>query len=322
MEEEYQHVAPFLPFEREIYEKVKEKLSESGKEDILLKLEDFPEGLLARFVRGSSHIKKEEKMIKRIMNYLIKTVEFRTNNNMETICIQGLSNLETFRDYFWSGKLIYKTNEYNFNNLSEIEKENDKENLVDYSYKIYRPVILIDLSEINLKNVKKMEEKDLIKYSVFAEELCSLKLKYKWKCCSKLLVVYDLTGMTLSDYYKIYKCGLPKILELLEANYPESIDKIFILHPPSMFSWCFKMLTAFLDKETINNVKFLKTNEEINKTFELEGIDISKLPKKNFIGGTDDCVIDPIISDDVIKLFNQAKGNHVSLETLTNLISS
>ncbi|ODN04852.1 SEC14-like protein 2 [Orchesella cincta] len=73
-------------------------------------------------------------------------------------------------------------------------------------------------------------------------------------------------------------------LKEVEANYPEALNKAYVLNAPSVLPVLWNILKPFLSQKTIGNVHFFNSNLAQFQSALLEQIDISQLPRK--WGGT------------------------------------
>lgn len=315
-EEGVAYVTPILPHEEEIWKGV---CIELEKKDLLDKVEAFPEQLKVRFIRGSEFVKKRDKMVKRIVDYLEETLKYREKYEVESILLSHMPNLEDLRESLWPAKYYGKTSDFDEKNLDKREVGLAKQMNKDYSYKKDRVIILIDLLDADFKRAKVFSEETLTAHVAFSMELLELKIKNGWLGSSRLVLIYDLSKLTMSTYYSWYKAGAAKLLGVLGGNYPESVDKIYVLNPPFVFSMIFKMVKPLMEPDTVLKINLVKGNKEIEKAMVAEGMDIGKLPQKYFPNGTDIEPLDVILDDEIIA-FAKDDRTDKTIEELLDLV--
>lgn len=295
---EYAFVPPFLENELEIWKEACEKFKEMG---ILEEIESLPEETKIRFVRGAESMKKRVKIINRITEYMKEYVEFRNKYEVDDIFSSKLEHLSELRDSLWPGKVLSKTKEFNFDNLEEREKTLMKENGKSYDYKRDRVVILMSLKEVDFNKAKVFTKETLIKHVTFGKELLMLKQQRKWKACCKVILIYDLKGLTMSSYYGAYKAGFTTVTQTFGKNYPEAVDKCFVVNAPRVFGWVFSALKPFIEPDTVLKVKILASEEEVNKAFEKEAINFETVPNTLTQKGVDNPPFEEILDEKIIE---------------------
>jgi hypothetical protein len=121
-------------------------------------------------------------------------------------------------------------------NFCSINEEN--EIVIDYRYfKLLCLTKSMNYDTIN-EYVIKLMQKVLLNNSVFVVHLC-------------------LKSLTIADVDKHYKF-ICKISEILKTTFPDKLEKCFVYKAPFIFSQLFTIISAFVDKTTLDKLELVK----------------------------------------------------------------
>ncbi|ODN04854.1 SEC14-like protein 2 [Orchesella cincta] len=93
--------------------------------------------------------------------------------------------------------------------------------------------------------------------------------------------ILDMEGLRYKDCFssEVLDVFITALKEV-EANYPEALNKAYILNAPSIFPILWNILKPFLSQKTIGNVNVCNSNVENFRSVLLEQIDASQLPRR------------------------------------------
>ncbi|KAK9113067.1 hypothetical protein Scep_020586 [Stephania cephalantha] len=153
-----------------------------------------------------------------------------------------------------------------------------------------RPVYIEILGKIDVNKVLQTTTMDrYLKYHVqefertFASKLpaCSIAAK---KHIDQSTTILDVQGVGLKSFNKAARDLLVRIQKIDGDNYPETLNRMFIINAGSGFRMLWSTVKSFLDPKTTSKIHVLG-NKYQSKLLEI--IDASELPE--FLGGTCTC---------------------------------
>lgn len=77
---------------------------------------------------------------------------------------------------------------------------------------------------------------------------------------NKFVVDADLSGVTFNNIDTDF---LKQLTLILQATYPERLDKCFIRNPPAIFTSVWDLIKGLIDKRTRDKVEIIKNNKVI-----------------------------------------------------------
>ncbi|XP_045806234.1 phosphatidylinositol/phosphatidylcholine transfer protein SFH3-like [Trifolium pratense] len=153
-----------------------------------------------------------------------------------------------------------------------------------------RPVYIERLGQVDCNKLLQVTSVDrYLKYHVrefertFTEKLpaCSIAAK---KHIDQSTTILDVQGVGLKSMNKAARDLLQKLQKIDGDNYPESLNRMFIINAGSGFRLLWNTVKSFLDPKTTSKIHVLG-NKYQSKLLEI--IDASELP--DFLGGTCTC---------------------------------
>ncbi|CAL8125547.1 unnamed protein product [Orchesella dallaii] len=120
-------------------------------------------------------------------------------------------------------------------------------------------------------------------YSIFMERLyadCILHSTDKRKL-NKFVNIIDLEALRYKDCLSADVLDvLTNAMKCVEANYPELLEKAYVLNAPAIFPIIWNLIKPFLSQKTISNVHFFNSNLESYRSVLLERLPVNKLPRR------------------------------------------
>jgi len=112
----------------------------------------------------------------------------------------------------------------------------------------------------------------------FAKEMAEYSLKYGKKVTQQCMIV-DMEFLTMKQltHKKAMEAG-KELTALLEANYPESLRKIFIVNAPKLFTFLYAVIKPMIHPLTLEKFEIFGNNTDEWKAALLNDIDIDQLP--------------------------------------------
>ncbi|XP_010530818.1 PREDICTED: phosphatidylinositol/phosphatidylcholine transfer protein SFH1 isoform X2 [Tarenaya hassleriana] len=153
-----------------------------------------------------------------------------------------------------------------------------------------RPVYIERLGQIDVNKLLQVTTMDrYVKYHVKEFERT---FKIKFPACSvaanehidQSTAILDVQGVGLKNFSKSARELLQRILKIDNDNYPETLNRMYIINAGSGFRLVWSAVKSFLDPKTTTKIHVLGNNY---KSKLLEAIDSTELP--SFIGGTCSC---------------------------------
>uniref|UniRef100_A0A0K0DP65 CRAL-TRIO domain-containing protein n=1 Tax=Angiostrongylus cantonensis TaxID=6313 RepID=A0A0K0DP65_ANGCA len=154
-----------------------------------------------------------------------------------------------------------------------------------------RPLFLLRLGNLDMKgmlrscgleNIVKLTlsicEEGLIKTAEATKEIGAP--------ISTWSLLVDLEGLSMRHLWRPGVQSLLRIIEIVEAHYPETMGQVLIVRAPRVFPILWTLISPFIDENTRN--KFMINSGEISKGEISKYIDDQYIP--DFLGGT--CLVD------------------------------
>ncbi|KAK9889781.1 hypothetical protein WA026_007158 [Henosepilachna vigintioctopunctata] len=100
----------------------------------------------------------------------------------------------------------------------------------------------------------------------------------------EVLVIFDMDGFNLRQYAWRPAAELViQLIQMYEANYPETLKACFIINAPRVFAIAFNIVKKFMDAYTLSKIQIIKNDPAKWKKVLLEYVDPDNLPK--YYGG-------------------------------------
>ncbi|XP_068205742.1 SEC14-like protein 1 isoform X2 [Palaemon carinicauda] len=153
-----------------------------------------------------------------------------------------------------------------------------------------RPLYLLRLGQMDVKGlVKSIGEEGLLKHTL---HICEEGLRLTEEATSSQgrpvttwTLLVDLEGLNMRHLWRPGIRTLLKIIEIVEANYPETMSCVLIIRAPRVFPILWTLVSTFIDDNTRSKFLFYGGND-----YQGTGGLIDFMPKENipdFLGG--DC---------------------------------
>eukprot|EP00465_Bigelowiella_longifila_P007419 CAMPEP_0185259638 /NCGR_PEP_ID=MMETSP1359-20130426/8379_1 /TAXON_ID=552665 /ORGANISM="Bigelowiella longifila, Strain CCMP242" /LENGTH=218 /DNA_ID=CAMNT_0027845613 /DNA_START=39 /DNA_END=695 /DNA_ORIENTATION=+ len=123
------------------------------------------------------------------------------------------------------------------------------------------------------------------------KEIISEKLGYR---LYRHIVVIDLAGYSMSHLSRDFMAMVRKVLPLSNMLYPESLEKLYIVNAPFVFTTAWSLLKAFIHSSTQKKITILGSNTKKNIEIMSEHIDPAEIP--TWLGGGNDKPLEGICS--------------------------
>ncbi|KAK2726958.1 SEC14-like protein 1 isoform X2 [Artemia franciscana] len=124
-----------------------------------------------------------------------------------------------------------------------------------------RPLYLLCLGQMDVKGlVKSVGEEGLLKLTLHTCEeglrLCEEATERLGKPISSWTLLADLEGLNMRHLWRPGVQTLLRIIEIVEANYPETMGRILITRAPRVFPILWTIIGAFIDEVTRTKILF------------------------------------------------------------------
>ncbi|KAK3604295.1 hypothetical protein CHS0354_011367 [Potamilus streckersoni] len=159
-----------------------------------------------------------------------------------------------------------------------------------YSDKDGRPLYILRLGNMDVKGImKSVGEEAILKHvlSVNEEGLrraaeATRKKGYPVSACT---CIVDLEGLSMRHLWRPGIRALLRIIEIVEANYPETMGRLLIVRAPRVFPVLWTLISPFIDENTRQKFMFYGGNDYQEAGGLIDFIDQKYIP--DFLGG--DC---------------------------------
>uniref|UniRef100_A0A8C8BIN0 SEC14-like protein 1 n=1 Tax=Otus sunia TaxID=257818 RepID=A0A8C8BIN0_9STRI len=157
-----------------------------------------------------------------------------------------------------------------------------------------RPLYVLRLGQMDTKGlVRALGEEALLRYvSIFGENFDAIEiflfvfifLKFSsWTC------LVDLEGLNMRHLWRPGVKALLRIIEVVEANYPETLGRLLILRAPRVFPVLWTLVSPFIDDNTRKKFLIYAGNDYQGPGGLLDYIDKEIIP--DFLGGECMCEV-------------------------------
>ncbi|XP_063606721.1 SEC14-like protein 1 isoform X4 [Penaeus indicus] len=151
-----------------------------------------------------------------------------------------------------------------------------------------RPLYLLRLGQMDVKGlVKSVGEEGLLKHTLhICEEGLRLTEEATASQCQPITnwtLLVDLEGLNMRHLWRPGIRTLLKIIEIVEANYPETMSRVLIIRAPRVFPILWTLVSTFIDDNTRSKFLFYGGND-----YQGPGGLVDYMPKENipdFLGG-------------------------------------
>lgn len=151
-----------------------------------------------------------------------------------------------------------------------------------------RPLYILRLGQMDVKGfIKSIGEEGLVKLTLHvceeglrrAEEAMRLNGKpiSSWTC------LLDLEGLNMRHLWRPGVKALLDIIEIVEANYPETMGRVLIVRAPRVFPILWTLVGTFINDNTRSKFVFYGGNDYQSSRGLLEFVEKSSIP--DFLGG-------------------------------------
>ncbi|XP_055353783.1 SEC14-like protein 1 [Paramacrobiotus metropolitanus] len=155
-----------------------------------------------------------------------------------------------------------------------------------------RPVFVLRLGNLDVKGLLRSVGVDgLLKLAITVCEeglaRCEEATKLHQHPVSSWACIFDLDGLSMRHLWRPGLKVLYRIIEVVEANYPETMGRVFLVRAPRLFPILWTIVSPFIDENTRKKFIIYGGNDH-----EIEGglkdyLDKKYIPK--FLGGDADC---------------------------------
>lgn len=151
-----------------------------------------------------------------------------------------------------------------------------------------RPLYLLRLGQMDVKGlVKSVGEEGLLKHTL---HICEEGLRLTEEATANQsqpitnwTLLVDLEGLNMRHLWRPGIRTLLKIIEIVEANYPETMSRVLIIRAPRVFPILWTLVSTFIDDNTRSKFLFYGGND-----YQGPGGLVDYMPKENipdFLGG-------------------------------------
>ena len=149
-----------------------------------------------------------------------------------------------------------------------------------------RPVYMLMVGQMDLKGfVRSIGQEGLVKLTLHICEQGLKKAEEATKKFSKPItqwtLLLDLDGLNMRHLWRPGIKAVLHIIEMVEANYPETLGRVIMTRAPKLFPIIYTMLSPFINENTYRKFVFLGDQQEL-KILE-QFINIKDIPK--LLGG-------------------------------------
>lgn len=105
----------------------------------------------------------------------------------------------------------------------------------------------------------------------------------KFSACSACTCIVDLEGLSMRHLWRPGIRALLRIIEVVEANYPETMGRLLIVRAPRVFPVLWTLISPFIDENTRQKFMFYGGNDYQEPGGLRDFIDEKYIP--DFLGG-------------------------------------
>lgn len=118
----------------------------------------------------------------------------------------------------------------------------------------------------------------------------------------KVCVLWDRKGFTMKNFDKRFLGLIKKLSGVLQDNYAERLDCIYILYPNWFFRTMFKILSPFLTQRTKDKMKIINSYKDLEKHFDSDCVLKEMGGTSSFVYKYKDVVIDDSNANDITNI--------------------
>ncbi|CAO1615121.1 unnamed protein product [Parajaminaea phylloscopi] len=150
-----------------------------------------------------------------------------------------------------------------------------------------RPVYIEQLGKLDLKKLyevttpERQLQKLVVEYEKFQRERLPVCTAEQQHLIETSCTIMDLKGVGLSQFWKV-SGYVQQASKIGQDYYPETMGKLFVLHPPWLFNTVWSVIKGYLDPATVEKIHILTDEKQL-----LEHIEADNLP--TLVGGKCDC---------------------------------
>uniref|UniRef100_A0A8C8GMK9 SEC14-like protein 1 n=1 Tax=Oncorhynchus tshawytscha TaxID=74940 RepID=A0A8C8GMK9_ONCTS len=184
-----------------------------------------------------------------------------------------------------------------------------------------RPLYILRLGQMDTKGlVRALGEESLLRHvlSINEEGLrrCEENTKVFGRPISCWTCLVDLEGLNMRHLWRPGVKALLRIIEVVEANYPETLGRLLILRAPRVFPVLWTLVSPFIDENTRKKFLIYAGNDYQGPGGLLDYIDKEVIP--DFLGG--ECMVIPeggLVPKSLYRTAEELENEDISLWTET-----
>ncbi|XP_060065339.1 SEC14-like protein 1 [Ylistrum balloti] len=162
-----------------------------------------------------------------------------------------------------------------------------------YNDKDGRPLYVLKLGQMDVKGLmKSVGEEVLLKHVLYVNEeglrRAGDATRLRGFPVSACTCIVDLDGLSMRHLWRPGIRALLRIIEMVEANYPETMGRLLIVRAPRVFPVLWTLVSPFIDEDTRQKFMIYGGNDYQGPGGLIEFIDKKYIP--DFLGG--DCFCD------------------------------
>lgn len=151
-----------------------------------------------------------------------------------------------------------------------------------------RPLYLLRLGQMDVKGLlKTIGEEGLLKLTLAVCEEGLKLMEESTRTCGKPIstwtLLVDLEGLNMRHLWRPGIRALLRIIEIVEANYPETMGRVLIIRAPRVFPILWTLVGTFIDENTRDKFLFYGGNDYLTAGGLVDYISMDILP--DFLGG-------------------------------------
>ncbi|PWN26589.1 putative SEC14-phosphatidylinositol/phosphatidylcholine transfer protein [Jaminaea rosea] len=150
-----------------------------------------------------------------------------------------------------------------------------------------RPVYIEQLGKLDLRKLyevttpERQLQKLVVEYEKFQRERLPVCTAQKGELVETSCTIMDLKNVGLSQFWKV-SGYVQEASKIGQYYYPETMGKLYIVHPPWLFNTVWNVIKGYLDPVTVDKIHILSDDKQL-----LEQIPDVDLP--TIVGGKCDC---------------------------------
>nr|XP_018672529.1 SEC14-like protein 5 isoform X2 [Ciona intestinalis] len=157
-----------------------------------------------------------------------------------------------------------------------------------------RPIYVLRLGQMDTKGLLKAAgEEQILKHVLYIMEQGLLKCReasiQKNKPMSSWTCIVDLEGLNMRHLWRPGVQALLRIIEVIEANYPETMSRLLIVRSPRVFPVLWTLISPFIDEKTSSKFMMYTGTDYMGAGGLVDYIPQEFIPE--FLGGPCKCEI-------------------------------